>query len=230
MRFLITGAASGIGLALGERLAAAGHDVIGWDLCWQAPDLTHVSVDVCDEAAVAGAAEMLPKQLDAVVACAGIGSRTALLDTPISEFRRVIDVNLVGTAIVAQSVHSRLIGGVFVAVGSVAASVPMARRGAYSASKAAVVMLAKVLASEWAVDDIQVLCVSPGFVDTGMAVRGAAQGGTDLGRVLDRTPGGQLVPPDTLIDVLELAAGGGLPGVVGGEIVVDNGFVAGTTV
>jgi NAD(P)-dependent dehydrogenase (short-subunit alcohol dehydrogenase family) len=225
---LVTGAASGIGLALVDRLRHDGHVVIGWDMGWSDANADGILVDVSDEESILAASADLPERLAGVVTCAGVSSRTSLVDTPIEEFRRVIDVNLVGTAAVAQIAHSRLAGGVFVAIGSVAATVPLARRAAYCASKAGVVMLARVLGSEWAADDIQVLCVSPGFVNTGMATRGAQSGGTDLARVLDRTPTGALVPTDDLIDVLVLAVTGGLPGVVGSEIIVDSGYVSGT--
>lgn len=228
MTVLVTGAASGIGKAIAERLTANGTKVIGWDVSWPQEDDSSVTVDVADDRSVAAAVLQLPSQLDAVIACAGISSRTSLVETPMEEFRRVVDVNLVGTASVAQHTHGRLSGGVFVAIGSVAASVPMARRSAYCASKAGVVMLAKVLGSEWAADGIQVLVVSPGFADTGMATQGGQSGATNLDGVLDRTPTGSLVATSDLLDVLELAASGRLPGVTGSEIIVDNGYVAGT--
>lgn len=228
MTALITGAASGIGKAIAQRLERNGTAVIGWDVAWTHADEFHVAVDVTDEESVAAGALLLPRRLDAVIACAGISSRTALVDTPLDEFRRVIDVNLVGTAAVAQHTHGRLGGGVFIAIGSVAASVPMARRAAYCASKAGVVMLAKVLGSEWAQDDIQVLAISPGFADTGMATSGGSTGATNLDIVLDRTPTHTLVATSDLLDVIELAASGRLSGMTGSEIVVDNGFVSGT--
>lgn len=217
---LVTGAASGIGAALVARLRDEGLEVIGWDLA--------DGVDVADDAAVAAAAAELPPRLGAVVNCAGISSRGTLEEVGPAEFARVVQVNLVGTAIVAARLRSRLAGGVFVAIGSVAGSVPMAERAAYCSSKAGVAMLAKVLGNEWAADGIQVLCVSPGFTDAGMAVRGAAEGGTALDRILERTPTGALVPVDDLLDVLVLAVTGRLRAVTGSEILVDGGFAAGT--
>ncbi len=226
---LVTGAGGGIGQAVADRLRAAGVPVIGWDLAGS-EDEGIVRVDVTDEDSVSAAVERLPHALSAVVSCAGVGSRTAFADAEFAEFRRVIEVNLIGTALVAHAVHSRLTGGAFVAIGSVAASVPLARRSAYCASKAAVVMLAKVLGSEWAGDGIQVLCVSPGFVDIGMATQGAREGGTDLAAVLERTPTRSLVSAPDLVDILELAALGRLSGMTATELVVDGGYVSGTRI
>jgi NAD(P)-dependent dehydrogenase (short-subunit alcohol dehydrogenase family) len=226
---LISGAASGIGLAVTRALESQGVPVIAWDLQPSEGDFDVVLVDVTDEASVRRAALELPPVLSGVVSSAGISSRGSLSETSLEEFRQVIDINVTGTLAVAQAVHSRLSGGTFVTIGSVAGSVPMARRGAYCSSKAAVIMLTKVLGSEWAADDIQVLCVSPGFVNTGMATRGAAEGVTDLSRVLDRTPSGSLVNTDDLVEVVRLAVTGHLPGMTAVEIVVDGGYSAGTT-
>lgn len=227
---LVTGAASGIGLGLAERLRADGIEVIGWDVEPSQNGAETVLVDVCDEQSVARAARDLPPSLSAVVTSAGVSSRLPLAEISLAEFRRVLDINVTGTLVVAQATRSRLPGGAFITIGSVAGSVPMARRGAYCASKAAVIMLSKVLGSEWAPDDIQVLCVSPGFVNTGMATRGAAKGVTDLSRVLDRTPSGSLVEAHDLVEIVRLAVTGQLRGMTGTEIVVDGGYSAGTTI
>lgn len=223
---LITGAASGIGQALAARLREDGVEVVGWDLSW--PDQSQPSVDVADESSVSAAASLLPPRLGAVVTCAGTGTRTTVADTSIATFRRVLDVNLLGTVAVAQAVHSRLRGGTFVALGSVAGTVPFAERSAYACSKAAVAMFVKILANEWAADDIQALCLSPGFVDAGMAVSGPDDGGAKLRRVLDRMPNGRLVALDEVVDMLVLAASGSLRGMTGTELMVDGGYLSGS--
>ncbi len=227
---LVTGGASGIGAATVRALEEAGRTVISWDLAWDSPSPGRVEVDISNEDAVQTAAAALPSQLSAVINCAGIGSRGEFTHISPSEFRRVVDVNLNGTAAIARAAYPRLSGGVFIAVGSVAATVPMARRAVYCASKAAVLMLSKVLASEWAAANIQVLCVSPGFVDTGMAVRGAEEGATSTDEIFARTPTKALVPVQDLVRVLVTAATGGLPAVTGSEIIVDSGYTAGTRV
>jgi NAD(P)-dependent dehydrogenase (short-subunit alcohol dehydrogenase family) len=224
---LVTGASGGIGRLLTERLRERGFTVIGWDMNPD-PDCDPLPVDVADWESVRRAADGLPDGLDAVVNCAGAALRGALLDTSMADFDWLMRVNVTGTAHVSAATHSRLAGGgVFVAVGSVAAQVPMAERAAYCASKAAVAMLSRCLASEWADDGIQVVCVNPGFMDVGMAASSSSSGATSLVDVLARTPTGRLVPADRLLDVFELLVSGRMRGVAGSEITVDEGFTAG---
>jgi NAD(P)-dependent dehydrogenase (short-subunit alcohol dehydrogenase family) len=224
---LVTGASGGIGHLLTKRLRERGFTVIGWDMNPD-PDCDPLPVDVGDWESVQRAAEGLPQRLGAVVNCAGAGLRGALLDTSMADFDRLMRVNVTGTAHVAAATHARLAeGGAFVAVGSVAAQVPMAERAAYCASKAAVAMLSRCLASEWAADGIQVVCVNPGFMDVGMAASSSSSGATSLVDVLARTPTGRLVPADQLLDVFELLVSGKMRGIAGSEITVDEGFTAG---
>lgn len=225
MSVLVTGAGSGIGQAIGQALRASGIDVVGWDL--RQSDST-VAVDITDRAAVNRALDHI-QNLRAVVHCAGIGSRGRFAELSLEDLSEVVRVNLLGAMTIAHAVHSRLAaGGVLVLFGSVAGTIPMADRAAYCASKAGVAMLAKVLASEWSDEGVQVFCVSPGFVDTGMATRGINNGGTDASRILERTPTGSLVPVAHVVRLVELAISGALPGIVGGELVVDNGYSIGT--
>lgn len=224
---LVTGSSGGIGQRLTRRLRERGASVIGWDMN---PDQeSHPRpVDIGDWESVQRAAGELPDRLDAVVNCAGAGLRGAFLDTSLADFDWLMRVNVTGTAHIAAATHSRIKGGgAFIAVGSVAAQVPMAERAAYCASKAAVAMFSRCLASEWAADGIQVVCVSPGFMDVGMAASSSTSGATNLASVLGRTPTGRLVPTDRLLDVFELLVSGQLRAVSGTEITVDEGFTAG---
>lgn len=110
--FVVTGAASGIGLATAQRLLAEGGTVVRADVA-APPDLserfTFVTADVSDEAAVADVFEAVPDRLDGLVHAAGIasGGPVHLLDK--TEWDRVIAINLTGTFLVAKAALARMI-------------------------------------------------------------------------------------------------------------------------
>src|ERR1700723_2203799 len=110
--FVVTGAASGIGLATARRLLAEGGTVVGADLA-SPPDLgprfTFVTADITDEAAVAAILAAVPDRLDGVVHAAGVagGGPVHLLGR--AEWDRVIGINLTGTFLVAKAALARMI-------------------------------------------------------------------------------------------------------------------------
>ncbi|BBZ48473.1 hypothetical protein MHEI_01900 [Mycobacterium heidelbergense] len=110
--FVVTGAASGIGLATAKRLLADGGSVVGADLAAPpdlGPDFRFVTADVTDEAAVAAVLAAVPERLDGVFHAAGVagGGPVHLLDR--AEWDRVIGINLTGTFLVAKAALARMI-------------------------------------------------------------------------------------------------------------------------
>src|SRR5581483_5342224 len=160
---LVTGAASGIGLATARRLFESGWKVAAVDrdadaLARLAGELGTPSrvftapLDVTDEPAaekvVAMAGEALGR-LDGVVNSAGIAADIHALETPVDLFRKVLDVNVVGTFIVARAaarVMRNTGGGAIVNISSISGVRGSKGRSAYGASKGAVVVLTQVLA------------------------------------------------------------------------------------
>jgi NAD(P)-dependent dehydrogenase (short-subunit alcohol dehydrogenase family) len=154
----VTGAASGIGLAVAERLLAEGGTVVGADVN-PPPTLgerfTFVTADVSDESAVAEVFAALPDRLDGVVHAAGIasGGPVHLLDK--AEWDRVIAINLTGTFFVAKAALSRMIEqprvdgerGSIVTLASVEGLEGTAGGSGYNAAKGGVVLLTKNMRS-----------------------------------------------------------------------------------
>ena len=147
--FVVTGAASGIGLATAERLLAEGGSVVGADLAAPpdlGPDFRFVTADVTDEAAIAAVLAAVPDRLDGVVHAAGVagGGPIHLLDR--AEWERVITINLTGTFLVAKAALARMIDqprvdgerGSIVTLASVEGLEGTAGGSAYNAAKGGV--------------------------------------------------------------------------------------------
>ncbi|MFV0491009.1 MAG: SDR family NAD(P)-dependent oxidoreductase [Pseudorhodobacter sp.] len=177
---IVTGGAQGIGLAVAERLRASGAVVVLWD---HDGDLARSSaarlggtaraLDVTDAAdCMAAAAEAQAEfgRIDILVASAGIaGSNGAVVDYPLEEWHRIIDINLNGVYHCCRAVlpvMQKAGYGRIVNIASIAGKEGNPNAGAYSASKAGVIALTKTLGKETAGQDIAVNCVTPAAART----------------------------------------------------------------
>ncbi|WP_369140106.1 SDR family NAD(P)-dependent oxidoreductase [Modestobacter versicolor] len=226
---VVTGAASGMGRAVVDRLLAAGDRVVGLDRDADVlADLDSalgrsfvpLAVDVADRDAVTGGldAVLSGATVRAVVNAAGIYPPTTLADVTRELHDRVFGVNVLGTLLVTAAVVPHLQaagGGAVVNFASVDAFAVSPGQLLYSASKAAVLALTRSLAVELAPDRIVVNAVAPGWVDTpGNAATGRmaeAAAGIPLGRVAQ--------PDEVALWVQRLTE----PGYVTGETVVIAG-------
>lgn len=173
---IVTGGASGIGLAIAERLAAEGAHVSVWDL--KAPtthhsNISHAIVDLTDPEAVSGAKDaVLSKhsRIDVLVCSAGItGPNTTVAEYPEDAWRTVFDVNVHGLFYCNKAVIPSMTAagyGRIVNIASIAGKEGNPNASAYSASKAAVVGLTKSLGKELAKSGVTVNAVTPAAVRT----------------------------------------------------------------
>ena len=171
---LVTGGASGIGEATCRALAAAGATVLVADLnagaaqalASQLPSARALPLDIADEAAVNAAISPLDR-LDILVNNAGIGLVGGIEETSLTDFERLMRVNVTGMFLVTRAAMPKLIAshGNIVNIGSVAGVVGIKKRYAYCATKGAVVAMTKQLAVEYP-QQVRVNCICPGTVDS----------------------------------------------------------------
>jgi NAD(P)-dependent dehydrogenase (short-subunit alcohol dehydrogenase family) len=206
---VITGGSRGIGQACAALFASEGADIVVGDLqdSQQTRALVeaagrhylHVPTDTsaegdCDELAVKAVAAF--GGIDVGVACAGIGEWTApLADLPIADFRRVIDVNVIGVMATGRALAREMIKqqrpGSIINLASAAARVPVPGLAAYCTSKASVWMLTKVMALELVSHRIRVNAVGPSFIPTAMTTR-LTENEDALAKVVSANPMGRL--------------------------------------
>src|ERR1700749_2187605 len=183
---VVTGGASGLGLATTKRLLDAGAQVVVVDLrgggavAELGERARFVEADVTDEAAVGKALDVAESlgTLRINVNCAGIGNAIKTLSKdgpfPLDSFKKVVGVNLIGTFNVLRLAAERIartepLGeerGVIVNTASVAAFDGQIGQAAYSASKGGVVGLTLPVARDLAVIGVRVNCIAPGLIDT----------------------------------------------------------------
>ncbi|PYR55556.1 MAG: 3-oxoacyl-ACP reductase [Acidobacteria bacterium] len=220
-RAVITGGAQGIGRATAERFLASGAAVSLWDvdaaeLQTTAGELSKsgrvhtTGVDVANSAEVDAAAAATAKALggiDVLVANAGIaGPNFTTWEYPVEDWRRVIDINLMGVyhccrAVVPIMRHQQY--GRIVNVASIAGKEGNPHASAYSASKAGVIALTKSLGKELAKENIAVNCITPAAARTRIFDQMSP---SHIDFMLSRIPRGRFVTPDEIAALIAWVA------------------------
>jgi NAD(P)-dependent dehydrogenase (short-subunit alcohol dehydrogenase family) len=177
---LVTGGGSGIGAAIARAASRAGYRVAIMDaqadaaaaMARELGNAVALPCDVTDELAVDAALASLGATPDLLVNNAGIVKFGHLVDMSVKDFRRVLEVDLVGVYILSRAVGLMMRArgqGNIVNISSINAITPSLGTNAYAAAKGGLVTMTKLLALELGPHGVRVNSVSPGFVDGGMS-------------------------------------------------------------
>jgi 2-keto-3-deoxy-L-fuconate dehydrogenase len=232
---IVTGGASGIGLATAHLLAQRGAAVACFDLDpVKVPDpLVGVAADVTDDAAVERGVERVIERfgrLDIVVNNAGIGAQGTVADNPSEQWLRVLDVNVVGMVRVSRAALPHLrrsAAAAIVNTCSIAATAGLPQRALYSATKGAVLSLTLAMAADHVREGIRVNCVNPGTADTpwiGRLLDAAADPDAERAALQARQPMGRLVTADEVAHAIAYLASPLSASTTGTALAVDGGM------
>ncbi|MFI9364452.1 SDR family NAD(P)-dependent oxidoreductase [Kitasatospora sp. NPDC053057] len=232
---LVTGGASGIGLATATLLAERGARVAVLDLDPRTvkEPLLGFTADVTDDASVRGAVQAAAEALggiDVLVNNAGIGAIGTVADNPDEQWHRVLDVNLLGVVRTTRAALPHLRRSTRAAVVntcSIAATAGLPQRALYSASKGAVLSLTLAMAADHVREGIRVNCVNPGTVDTpwvGRLLDAADDPAAERAALNARQPTGRLVTAEEVAAAIVYLASPAAGSTTGTALQVDGGM------
>jgi NAD(P)-dependent dehydrogenase (short-subunit alcohol dehydrogenase family) len=236
---IVTGGASGIGLATVRTLLARGASVAVLDTSplpatQQGPAAAGLHCDVTDDDSVRTAmAQVLDRwgRIDVVVANAGIGAQGSVADSSDEEWATVLDVNVVGTARTVRAAlpHLRVSPSAAVVVTcSVASWAGIPNRAVYSASKGALYALTLAMAADHLADGVRVNGVAPGTADTPWVERllqAAADPAAERAALEARQPMGRLVTAGEVANAIAYLASPLAGSTTGTILAVDGGML-----
>ena len=241
---LVTGGTHGIGLAVGVLLGKAGAKVCVNDLqderlemCRESYkkeglDVFTLKFNVTDEADVDKGISLIEKSVgpvDILVNNAGIIKRIPILDMPISDFRQVIDVDLVAPLIVSKRVVPNMIkkrSGKIINMCSMMSIYGRNTVSAYASAKGGLKLLTRNMTCEWAKYNIQINGIGPGYIVTSQTgpIRENGHPFNDL--VMTRTPAGRWGEPEDVANAALFLASKASNFVNGHILFVDGGILA----
>jgi len=243
-RALVTGGTHGLGMAMAEGLASAGAELI---ITSTTPSKLEEALDyykgkgykasgyifdVTDEAVAKEKVALISKEIGDIhilVNNAGIIKRESALTMPVEDFRRVIDVDLVGPFIMAQLIGKQMVErkeGKIINICSMMSELGRNTVTAYAAAKGGLKMLTQNLATEWAKHNVQVNGIGPGYFATSQTEPIRVDGHPFNDFIINRTPAARWGNPEDLQGTAVFLASNASDFVNGQVIYVDGGILA----
>ncbi len=231
---IVTGASSGMGAATAVLFASEGAVVIGADIKPSASPAAGVEfarLDVTSEddwRAMVTQVMAAHGRLDGLVNNAGISYHATIADTRVDDFRRLLDINLIGCFLGVQNCVPAMVqsgGGSIVNISSIQGLVGTGGKSAYTASKWAVRGMTKSMAAELGKSGIRVNSVHPGAIETPMLLRNPGSRDEIAARM--DIPAGRIGQPEEVARASLYLISDAASYVTGAELAVDGGLAAG---
>jgi gluconate 5-dehydrogenase len=241
---LVTGASSGIGIALARALAAAGARIVfngrnpekveaaQKSFAKDGIDASGYVFDVTDEKSVNIFIKKITEEkgpIDILVNNAGITKRVPALDMSTEDFRVIVDIDLVGPFIMSKAVAPGMIkkgGGKIINICSMMSELGRETIAAYASAKGGLKMLTRNLACEWAEFNIQVNGLGPGYIATPLTAPLREEGNPFNTFIIGRTPAGRWGTTEDLGGPVVFLASKASDFVNGHILYVDGGILA----
>ena len=241
---LITGGASGIGLALVGKFASQGSKVFFIDsnallgkqvekeFREQGKPVTFLEVDIREESQVQTAIQSIPDTLDVLLNNAGISHIGNLASTSLADFERLFAVNVTGMFLCSQAALPKLIeqgGGSILNLCSVAATMGIPDRFAYSMTKGATLSMTLSIARDYVNQGIRCNCISPGrvhtpFVDGFLAKNYPGKEQEMFEKLAATQPIGRMGTPDEIAELAYFISSDTGKFITGSNFTIDGGF------
>jgi 2-dehydro-3-deoxy-D-gluconate 5-dehydrogenase len=239
---LVTGGNGGIGLGMARGFASAGANVViagrkadksraaAAELAALGVKTSVIEVNVADDKSCRDMVDAAVKEMgriDILVNNAGINIRKRPETYTMAEWREVLSINLDGAFYCSHAAYPALKksgGGKIINIGSMMSIFGAAFATPYSASKGGIVQMTKSLATAWAVDNIQVNAILPGWIDTELTQKAREQVDGLHANVLRRTPAARWGVPDDFSGIAIFLGSKASDFVTGTAIAVDGGF------
>lgn len=243
---MVTGGGRGIGLAIARAFRAAGAKVIVAEVEPQSGEAAAselgskdghaaaVVLDVADVSAVRDAAASIEREhgpVDILVNNAGICLNASALETTDEAWRRQMSINLDGLFYCCREFGRGMVErgrGSVVNLSSMAGVIDVRPQHhiAYSASKAAVTQVSRVLASEWARSGVRVNAIGPGYVATEMPLAATKSNPGMVEQWMSMVPRGTFIQPEEVANVVLFLASDAASAVTGHLLMADAGYTA----
>ena len=242
---LVTGGGQGIGKAICLSMAKKGMHVavndireqvaqsVANEINQQGGTAFSLQADMGSEDEIKSMAERVFSKfgsVDYLVNNAGITDQLVpVIEQDTDKWQRLIDIHLKGTYICSKEFGRGMVKSGFgriINITSIAGLNAFPMRTAYSPAKSAIIMLTKVLALEWATENINVNAIAPGFIRTEMVDNFIRQGKMNEKEISERIPMKRLGLPEEIADIALFLCSGSASYITGQTIVVDGGWTA----